>query len=347
MSKQAVIKWNAEKLKSIKRDMLLFNSLYYDPYLLELQIKLLENVSGLFDFNPEIIDEIYTNVEYLKEVGALNEFKLNEFKKDNLKIKSINQNEVSNIIKTVKIYESAHNEFLKKYEQVVRILKKDTNQGLLKYTCLLEDFSRFSDCHVRLTSIILRNTNPDISLTPIIKNLEDIKESKETEVLRVIFKNLPIPDDMTPLDEVLSFRSDEDNHRRYLGLINWVNKISKSNLSIHEIEDELNYYTIEFEHRMKLEKSKYRLTNLEVLASLPLEIVESIIKLNWSKIPKTICHIQKNKVNLLLAETKAPGKEVAYITFSNERFEKNVKELKTSKTNFLYKVNRFLSGGSS
>ena len=72
----------------------------------------------------------------------------------------------------------------------------------------------------------------------------------------VTINNLPIPDDMIPLDEIIDFKA--DNKLQYLGLVNWMTKISKSKFNQKEIEEEFEFLTLAFEDRMKLEKQKYR-----------------------------------------------------------------------------------------
>jgi len=101
-----------------------------------------------------------------------------------------------------------------------------------------------------------------------------------------------------------------------------MNKIVKGETTTVELVDELNFLTLDFENRMKLERKKYFLSQLEIVFTLPLEIIENIIKLNWSKIPKTLFDIKKNQIDLLISETKAPGREIAYLLAINDKFGK-------------------------
>lgn len=52
----------------------------------------------------------------------------------------------------------------------------------------------------------------------------------------------------------------------------------------------------------------------------PLEVVEDLVKFNLSKIARGLLRIKKLKVELLEAETKAPGRECAYILDAQKRF---------------------------
>ncbi len=59
---------------------------------------------------------------------------------------------------------------------------------------------------------------------------------------------------------------------------------------------------------------------VDVFVISPLEIIENLVKFNWSKIAKGLLSVQKRKIELLEAEMKAPGKECAYMFDARKRF---------------------------
>lgn len=60
---------------------------------------------------------------------------------------------------------------------------------------------------------------------------------------------------------------------------------------------------------------------IDVFVISPLEIIENLVKFNWSKIAKGALSVQKRKVELLEAEMKAPGRECAYVFDARKRFQ--------------------------
>jgi len=52
----------------------------------------------------------------------------------------------------------------------------------------------------------------------------------------------------------------------------------------------------------------------------PLEIMENLVKFNWSKIAKGALQVWKRDVELMEAELKAPGRECAYVFDARKRF---------------------------
>lgn len=318
MSNKGIIKWNHSQLKSIKRDLLFFDELYYDPFLVKLQIDLLKNVSKLIKKEDTITNEIDATINFLESSKILNKFELNDVKNGKIKLDSIPNQEKIEILEEVKKYDPIHTKFLSNYQSIVELFEKDYNKALLKYINLLTEFGNFADYHVRLSSVIMQKSTPNDSVIPIIENTEGLFEGKKQEVIRLTINNLPIPSDLTPLDEVIDFKN--THQRIYFGLKDWINKVSSSSLNINEINDQVQFYTHEFEHRMKLENTKYQLTTFEAILTAPIEIIEKVIKLNWSKIPDTLLKVKKNRLDLLIGETKAPGREMAYIVKANEKF---------------------------
>jgi hypothetical protein len=59
---------------------------------------------------------------------------------------------------------------------------------------------------------------------------------------------------------------------------------------------------------------------VDVFVISPLEIIENLVKFNWSKLAKGALSIRKRKVELLEAEMKAPGRECAYVFDARKRF---------------------------
>ena len=76
----------------------------------------------------------------------------------------------------------------------------------------------------------------------------------------------------------------------------------------------------EYSKAMHLHQIKASNSFLEVYVIPAIEIVEDLIKLNWSKIAKGALAVKKRKVELLEAEMKAPGRECAYVFEARKRF---------------------------
>lgn len=90
--------------------------------------------------------------------------------------------------------------------------------------------------------------------------------------------------------------------------------MGNSELNTYEIEQKLEYLLAQYEERLKKEKIKYRIGNAELVITTSLMVLENIVKLNWSKAAKSLFNLKRRSVDLMIGETLAPGREVAYIS---------------------------------
>ncbi|MEM8721448.1 MAG: hypothetical protein AAGE84_19510 [Cyanobacteria bacterium P01_G01_bin.39] len=96
-------------------------------------------------------------------------------------------------------------------------------------------------------------------------------------------------------------------------------KIGKSNVSVVELEEELEYLLAEYESFMKLQKLKIETGAFQTILTTGGDMVENMIKLNFSKAAKSAFDLKRRKIALMELERKAPGREVSYIVNSQKK----------------------------
>lgn len=148
-----------------------------------------------------------------------------------------------------------------------------------------------------------------------------LPSSSKNDVAQIVINKLPLPGNETPWEQIIDYRNDEDNQKNLLALRRWIRKISTENLSSSEIEDELQWLMNDFHNHMKVHKMKTNTETLEVIVKAPLEIIEDLVKLKFSKIPEPFFAIKKRQINLMEIELNAPGKEISYIVKTQEAFQ--------------------------
>jgi hypothetical protein len=87
-----------------------------------------------------------------------------------------------------------------------------------------------------------------------------------------------------------------------------------------EILDELDWSLNEYRKAMRIHNITASQSLVDIFVISPLEIIENIVKFNWSKIARGALAVTKNKVSLWDAELKAPGRETAYLFEARKRF---------------------------
>ncbi len=180
----------------------------------------------------------------------------------------------------------------------------------------------------RLDSVVLREYN-GMDAFPIIDPIDFMKlpsntfvRPRKVEVIKIILNLLPIPDDSVPWEQILDYRNDPDSKERAFSLRRWISRVSGEKLSVSEIQDEAEWLMHEYQKHMNLHKMKTNLMTIEALVKTPLEVLENLIKIKWSKLPDPLFAIKKRTVSILEAELNAPGRELTYIIKANETFAK-------------------------
>jgi hypothetical protein len=149
----------------------------------------------------------------------------------------------------------------------------------------------------------------------------------KSDVLEVVINELPVPDERTPWEQIIEFRSDPDSQNKFLKLKNWVNEIAQMKLNPNEVEDKLKSLISDYQAHMNIHKIKTRLDTLKTIVLVEagfitggwftgLGVVSGIIGM----ITTPLYTIKQRQISLLEEEQKAPGKEIAYIVKARESF---------------------------
>lgn len=151
---------------------------------------------------------------------------------------------------------------------------------------------------------------------------EYFPDASPRPVLEVIIPKLPIPSETTSWEEIIEFRSDPDSQSKFLAMRDWMNEVARNKLSKIEIEQKAEYLIDQFQQHMKLHKMKTQPGIFQTAIVSGTEIIEDLVKLKWSKLAKKLFSFRKKKIELLEAELKATGRELAYVIKAQSRFKK-------------------------
>jgi hypothetical protein len=139
-----------------------------------------------------------------------------------------------------------------------------------------------------------------------------------SEVLAIGLDYLPVPGPSCSWEEILDVRAELRDKlwafRRFLSGLAGTAKTEP------EIRDEIEWSLNEYKNALKLRRLKTTRSALELFVIPPIEFAENLIKFNWSKIAKGALSFGKRKIELMEAEMNAPGREVAYVLETQQRF---------------------------
>ena len=167
----------------------------------------------------------------------------------------------------------------------------------------------FSESGFLATSIYLSETGFDA----------DFREAG-VACLSIVLHALPTPSDTTPWAQIVDFKNDPDSQRKLRALRDWQNDVTRSALSPNELAEKLAYLLDDYAEYIRLQKMKSEPGTTEMILTTGADIIESLIKLKPSKAINALYSFRKRKLDLLEAELKAPGREVAFIHKARHEF---------------------------
>jgi hypothetical protein len=185
-----------------------------------------------------------------------------------------------------------------------------------------EAWNELQDAHVRQAAARLRKGRefdvvPLVSTTPLsVQN----RCASKADVLKIVVGQLPIPDELTPWEHILEYRSDPDSFARFLDLRVWMSEVARSELTPAEVEEKLADLISKYERHMKLHRMKTNTGTLETIITTGAEVLSDLVTIKWGKAAQALFSLKKRQVALLEGELTAPGKEVAYIVKARETF---------------------------
>jgi hypothetical protein len=138
------------------------------------------------------------------------------------------------------------------------------------------------------------------------------------DVLRVSLQAMPSRSEDCPCEDIITFKSEHANKQRHFR--RWLHSLTAKQQTESEIRDEFDWMLDEYGKAMDIHRMKASTSFVDVFVITPLEIIENLVKFNWSKIAKGALQVQKRKVELMEAEMKAPGRECAYVFDARKRF---------------------------
>jgi len=181
---------------------------------------------------------------------------------------------------------------------------------------------KMEDIRSRIDAAALAKKDPMTEFLPIVNSFNSYSELKTPQfAAHFILNKLPIPAASTSWEQLIDFRSDEEIKRKYYALINWVNEVSQKDMPIHYLSDQFNYLYSEYSKQYALHKLTTSLTTVELLITVGIGFVSSVLQNNLIDALKNLVTIRKQQVDLLKAEKEITGRELAYVFSVNEKFD--------------------------
>lgn len=208
----------------------------------------------------------------------------------------------------------AHFDILQKMERK----KRKTDKQRTEFLALTSQTFRIDSI---LTSINLRN-NFELDAYPVYYESFILPElnTSNRNVVQIVLKSLPIPDEQTSWEQINEFRGDTDSKSKFLALRNWMAEVARAELTPIEIEQKLEYLIDQYLQHIRLHKMKANTSIVETIVVTTAELLEDTIKFKWGDMAKKLFSLKQRKIALFEGELTNPGREVAYIIKAKKTF---------------------------
>lgn len=145
-------------------------------------------------------------------------------------------------------------------------------------------------------------------------------EVTSVEVAEIVINSLPVPDDGHSVEDIVAFRNEMKSRGLMSGLRVWIEDVGAGRSTLNHASQKLEHLIGEYERAMARERMNQSTSRVETLVVTTAEVAEALVKFQWSKIAAKLFEVRRRRVELLKAESTAPGKEVAYVVKAREHF---------------------------
>ncbi len=102
----------------------------------------------------------------------------------------------------------------------------------------------------------------------------------------------------------------------------WVKTMVSKNKRPNETAEELEWLAHEYQQHMRLHEMKVNRGILEIVVTTSGQVAEDLVKVRWGKLSKLPFSVTQRKIDLMEAQLKAPGREIAYIVKAHKAFHR-------------------------
>jgi hypothetical protein len=147
----------------------------------------------------------------------------------------------------------------------------------------------------------------------------------------IVMKRLPVLDyQSVDVDELVAFVQDEKTQRLRRRLRVWENDLAKrienGDVRIEDLPDMMASALDDYEQWLGKTKLRYRVGALETVVMIAAHIIQGLTLIALPSAVKGMLEFGKRGLELELEELRAPGRELAYISHSSEKFQRSLKD---------------------
>ena len=145
-------------------------------------------------------------------------------------------------------------------------------------------------------------------------------DGAKANVLRVVFENLPVPNESCSLEEIIDFSREAREQNLVQRLRVFTTELAGGGLTVADVRDRLAHLSAEHSLALQHHRRAARRGALETVLVAGAEIVAALKTGRFSAAAGAAVGLSASNASLLLGEMGLPGREVAYLVRSHEQF---------------------------
>jgi hypothetical protein len=135
-----------------------------------------------------------------------------------------------------------------------------------------------------------------------------------------VLGQLPVPDGLTPWEDILEFRANSKSRLAFFQLREWIKDAAKSDNTGAELKDRIEYELTTLEAELKRARIKSTVGTIEIVVTSAGEVVENLLGLKFGEAAKALIRMFKGEVDTLSEEEKLAKHGLYYIVKAKEVF---------------------------
>lgn len=278
-------------------------------------------IDWLDDFTPQnsLEEELLLTLTWLESQEAIFRPDANDLIQEIISQEPDNDSHISNLQQTKKLLSVMGFDLKEKiahYQGMAILLSGD--EDAIKEWKIKEQKSR--QFRVRGISQKLRYAYNANVIPFLSTDFEPFSErQEESNVLQIIFKNLPMPDESVPLEEILEFKN--NFRKKFVDINIWLNdEMISCGYDLPKIELKLEKLINDYKEYMQLQKMKVNSGAFESFVTIAANAPKNFLLINWGEIAKVGFILKHRRIALMEAEMNAPGRQIAYLIKTQEQF---------------------------
>jgi hypothetical protein len=155
-------------------------------------------------------------------------------------------------------------------------------------------YTEAASAFARAVSTLL--TSDRQTAVPLLDTAEggsSVLPTRKSAVARLVYDKVPMPSDDTPWEAILDWRDDDEAKAKFARLRAWINRASRSDAAVADIEDDLETALHEYGAYMRVQHTRLPTGRFEAICVAAAKFLEDLPKIKLSPLIEAVFRFDK------------------------------------------------------